>query len=170
MSLIFATYESAPVPPSADIQCSLQGLLLQGLTLLKEESVSRATSPQTLLQSSCLRFAGGLTRSPAAVLKKISLEGRAERGTFQKSLSTQCWRLRFSKGSQRVLGVHWGRPPPWAAVEPLPVPQVTFLSKEFKGARARPLLTSLPAASPGSQELGFGAHRPTPAPFCLTGD
>lgn len=50
------------------------------------------------------------------------------------------------------------RPPPWAAVEPLPVPQVTFLSKEFKGARARPLLTSLPAASPGSQELGFGAH------------
>lgn len=39
VSLIFATYSCAPVPPSADTQCSLQGLLLQGLTLFKEQSV-----------------------------------------------------------------------------------------------------------------------------------
>lgn len=112
-----------------------------------------AISPQIPLRSSCLRSAGGPTRSLAAVLKKISLEGRAERVTFPKCLSIRCQRLRFSRGSQRVLRA-WGL---WQS--PFLSPEVTFLSRE-EFARAQPS----PAAGFPPRLASLGGKRPRGPP------
>lgn len=127
--------------------------------------MSRATSPQTLLQSSCLRFAGGLTRSPAAVLKKISLEGRAERGTFQKSLSTQCWRLRFSKGSQRVLGVHWGPAPTLGCCGAPSSPSGHLPEQRVQRSPSQTSAHQPPCCQPGKPGAGLRSPPTNPSPL-----
>lgn len=128
------------------------------------EGVSRATSPQTLLQSSCLRFAGDLTRSPAAVLKKISLGGQ-KRGHFKRASRLSVGGPGFSKGSRRVLGVHWG-PAPTLGCCGAPSSPSGHLPEQR--ARRSPTHTSAhqpPCCQPGKP--GAGLRRPPTNPSPL---
>ena len=123
----------ALVPRPADTGTQDEGSCSRG-QLFKEEGVSTAISPQTLLQSSCFLSSEGPTRPLAVVLKKISLEGRAEKLTFQKCLWIPWWRPRFLQGSPRVLCAGGPATALGSAVESLPVGSLP----EQRGAQLSP--------------------------------
>lgn len=117
--------------------------------------MSTVTSPQILLQSSCLQSAEGLTRSLAAGLQKISLGGRTERSTFRKCLSIQCGRLWFSQRLSKSSVHSEAQILPWSLLWS-PLQSSPLGHRPEQGAVPRPawtLASQPPRHEPGRQGL-----------------